>query len=75
MVIYLIINKAKKFVWLDVKEVSDPIKYIKRNRLCPALIAELDSPEIEILGKPKNLETAERMYKKYKTLLNPQYNA
>jgi hypothetical protein len=74
MVIYLIINNGKKFVWLDVKGVKDPLAYIRKNRLCPALIAELDNAVIEVLAQTKSFITAERMYMRYKDLLRPEYN-
>jgi hypothetical protein len=74
MVIYLIVNRGKKFIWLDVAGVKDPLAYIKAKKLCPALVAELDEPIVSPLATPKSLTAAEDMYLRYKRLLNPQYN-
>jgi hypothetical protein len=72
--IYVIRNNGKKFVWLDVKGVKDPLSYIKNNRLCPPLIEELNEPIIQVIGSPKTLTAAERLCDNTIKLLNPEYN-
>lgn len=74
MFIYLIINNNKKFLWLDVTGVKDPLSYIKRHRLCPALIEELHEPVVQIIATPATLTASERVFLKYKQLINPEYN-
>lgn len=75
MVIYLIVNEGKKFVWLDVKGVKDPLSYIRKRKLCPKLFQDKGQITTEILATPKNLTVAEEMYARYKRLLKPEYNA